>query len=177
MKKEHQIFVIMAVGVLLFLYIFFKFIFIPINIRISEMKKSISEKTSKLEEAKLLTESLPRLQQETKLLELEIVELEKKLPKQTNLPSLIKIISRQAQNFGIRINSLTPQMVDASSPQFKEIPFTINFSGSFHSLGQFLTELAQGERIIASRDLSVSYSNVKEYPINGTCIIYAFSLK
>lgn len=177
MKKEQQMLVIIGVGIIFFIYSFFKFIFIPTNIKISQMKKSISEKTAKLEEARLLAENLPKLQQETKMLELEIVELEKKIPKQTDLPSLIKIISRQAQNYGIKINSLVPQVIDSSSPQYKEIPFSISFSGNFHSLGQLLTELAQGERIIASRDLSLTYSNVKDYTVNGTCIIYAFSLK
>ncbi len=177
MKKEQQILVIVTIVVVFYLYAFLNFILVPLNIKISQVKKLINDKTTSLEQARLLTESLPKLKQETKLLELEIVELEKKLPKQTNLPSLIKIISRQAQNYGIKLNTLTPQLIDSSSPQFKEIPFTISFMGSYHSVGQFLSELAQGERIIASRDLTLTYSGQKDYPINGTCIIYAFSLK
>lgn len=177
MKKEQQVIVVIGLGLIFYLYAFFNFMYFPLNKNISELKKSIEEKTKKVKEAKLLAESLPQLKQETEILNKEIAELEKKLPRNTDIPSVIKIVSRQSQNFGIKINSLTPRDIDISAPRYKEIPFTLDFSGSFHSVGQLLTELAQGNRIIGCRDLVLNRQDDKNYPISGNCIIYAFSLK
>jgi len=72
---------------------------------------------------------------------------------------------------------LQPLNIDKFAPQLNEIPFTLNFTCNFHSLGQFLAELAQAKRIIAARDITLSSSGSEKYSVNGTCIVYAFSLK
>ncbi len=177
MKQKYTIFIVIGVGVVLYLYVFFNFMFLSLNKKISKLKQDITEKEKKLQEAYSLVDSLPILQQETKLLEKELEELERKVPKEIALPLLIKIISKRSEIFNVRINSIRPLEVDTSSPKFNEVPLEISFQTSFHSLGQFLTDIAQTERIISGKNIVLSYTGDKKFPLTGNCILVGYSLK
>ncbi len=177
MKKEQQILIFICIGILFYVYIFFKIVLAPVNKKISETKRMISEKQQKVTEAEIAKSQLPLLQSETKRLELEIAELEKKVPKEVNLPELIKIISKVSQYFGIKLQTLSYQSIDTSPPQYNEIPFSISFTASYHNLGQFLAAIAQEKRIFASKNLVLNYTGDKENSVTGTFILYAYALK
>ncbi len=180
MKKEQQTLIIIVMALVGFIFIYLNLLWKPLNKQIAQTKKNISEKLDKLKEAKQLEEQLPKLQQDTQLLQLQIAELEKKLPKQPNVPELIKIISKEAQYYNLKILNLTVRDIDSSPKEFNEIPFSINFTTNYHNLAQFLTKIAQGSRIFAIKDLNLDYlpnPTEKNNYLSGSCIIFSYTLK
>ncbi|MCS7231942.1 MAG: type 4a pilus biogenesis protein PilO [Elusimicrobiota bacterium] len=178
-KKQQQILVMLIGGFVLFLFIYYKLLLSPINKGISEKIKLIDEKSKKLQKAILLAESLPLLKQETQILELQIAELEKKLPTKPNIPELIKIIGKVSQAYNIKISNITTKSIDTSAEKYSEIPFSISFTANYHSLGQFLTNIAQEKRIFAVKDLVMTYTPTtsKDNYLNVNCIIFSYALK
>lgn len=180
MKKEHQNLAIVIISLVAFIFLYFNFLLLPLNKQIEQIKKTIAEKSEKLKEAKQLEEQLPKLKQEIQLLQLQITNFEKRLPKQANIPELIKIISKEAQYHNIKIFNLVPKDIDTSAKEFNEVPFSINFIANYHSLAQFLTKIAQGNRIFAIRDLNLNYTPnpaEKENYLSGSCILFSYTLK
>ncbi len=180
MKKQQQTLVVIAIALIGFIFLYFNFLWSPLNKQIAQTKKTIGEKSNKLREAKQLEEQLPKLKQDTQLLQLQIAELEKKLPNQANIPELIKIISKESQYYNVKISNLVTRDIDTSLKEFNEVPFSINFTTNYHSFAQFLTRIAQGGRIFAIRDLNLSYSPNpadKDNYLAGSCILFSYTLK
>lgn len=176
MKKEQQILIIIGIIFLAVLFIYFKFMFIPLTKQIAEVKKNISEKKAKLDEMKMIIDQLPLLRQEKEKLNLQIAELEKKLPAKPNIPELIKIITKESQYYNVKItNFVTNDIV--TEKKYCEVPFRINFTTSYHNFALFVTDISQTDRIFAIRDLSLNYnpSAEKENNLNGTCIIFSYT--
>ncbi len=180
MKKEYQNLIAIFIGVVFVIFLYFKFLLSPLNKKIVLTEKNIIEKSQQLRKAKILAESLPFLQQETQFLKFEIEEFEKKVPKETNIPELLKIISKESQNYNIKILRIDKQDIVSLAREFNEIPFKLNFKCSYHNLGQFLTSIAQQKRIFSTANLKLRYEGITsstDEHINGECLVIAYILK
>lgn len=179
MKKEHQVLIFIGVGFIGLLIVYFNFLLSPLNKKITVVKQEIDKKSRELREAKMLEQQLPQLKQETQMLQSLIAELEKKLPTKPNIPELIKIISKDSQYYNVKISNIITKDIVTSAKEFNEIPFSINFITNYHNLAQFLTSIAQGKRIFATRDLMLNYtpSSDKSNYISGNCTIFSYTLK
>ena len=161
------------------LYVYSKYLIGPLNIKHKQAQETLAQTEQKLSDMKRRALELPRLQAEMKYLEDEVKGLEKLLPKDKDMPQLIRMITKTAQRFKISVKNITPGSVTAMS-NYDEYPFQISLQGSYHSLAHFLSELAQDERILNFRDLSFSgKAPSKEDPdtINVNFTLVAFTFK
>jgi type IV pilus assembly protein PilO len=133
-------------------YVYFGYILKPINSRFQDAQTKLREAESKLSEMKLRALELPKLQSEMMYLEQEVSDLEKLLPKEKQIPELIRTITKAAQQFGIKMQNIAPGP-EAPQANFSELPFRMILEGNYHSFARFLAELAQGQRIFNYRDL------------------------
>ncbi|MCS7151489.1 MAG: type 4a pilus biogenesis protein PilO [Endomicrobia bacterium] len=177
MTKDQQILVAVVVGLLFVVFIYFRFLLLPINKRISATREEIDKKTEKLIEAKELSKALTDLKQYIEILKTYVAELERKVPTKPDIPELIKIISKESQNYNVKITNIVVRDIDSSANEFNEIPFSINFSTNYHDFAQFLTSIAQGRRIFSARDVILNYSPGKDTNLTGSCTILAYALK
>lgn len=177
MKKEQQVLIAIGIGVIFILFLYFKFLLIPINKRISDTRDEITKKQKKLVEAKALASTLPNLKQYIEILKQYVVELEKKVPVKPDIPELIKIISKESQNYNVKVTNIIVGDMGTSAKEFNEIPFTINFNTNFHDFAQFLTNIAQGKRLFSALNVTLNYAPAEKLNLRGSCIIVAYTLK
>jgi len=177
MKKEYQNLIIVGIGFVLLIIIYFRFLLLPLNNKIKKTEQKIIEKSQEVKRAKALAENLPFLKQETEILQAEIVELEKRVPKESNIPELLKIIGKEAQNYNIKISRLERQNIISSAKEFSEVHFFISFKCRYHNLGQFLVSIAQQKRIFASANLKLKYEPSEENNLSGETQVFAYTLK
>ncbi|MEN3013052.1 MAG: type 4a pilus biogenesis protein PilO [Endomicrobiia bacterium] len=182
MKKQQQTLIGIIVAFGIFVLFYFRVLLLPLNKKISEKIRLIGEKNKKLQEAILLQESLPLLQQQTEALKIQVADLEKKLPNKPDIPELIKIISRVSSYYNIKISNITTKEMDTSAKDYNEIPFSISFTTNYHNLAQFLASIAQEKRIFAARDLVLTYSagssaGSKDNYLNISGVIFSYVLK
>ncbi|MCX7956472.1 MAG: type 4a pilus biogenesis protein PilO [Endomicrobia bacterium] len=181
MRKEYQPLIIAVIGFIFFVFVYFNLMLQPVNKEIAEKTRILDEKSKKLQEAIILAESLPLLKQETQFLQVRIADLEKKLPTTTNIPELLRILSKQSQYYNIKISNIYTKEIDSSAQEYNEIPFSINFTTSYHNLAKFLTSIAQADRIFSAKDLIISYSGSskeqKDNYLSGSCTLFSYTLK
>jgi type IV pilus assembly protein PilO len=125
--------------------------------------------------AKDRAQQLSKMQQEMAGLQVDVAQLEKQLPKDRELPALIRTLIHRAESYGVILGSLSPGK-PVSKGLYDEIPYNVSLTASFHSLGHFLTSMGKGDRLFAARNLALSPAAAKEpsKTVNATFQLIAF---
>ncbi|OGR57452.1 MAG: hypothetical protein A3I11_03730 [Elusimicrobia bacterium RIFCSPLOWO2_02_FULL_39_32] len=178
MDKKQLQFLIILIPILIIgiNFGFYKYLFNPLSERKKILKGELEQIKKEYQESVGRTARLPKLQEEIAVLNQEILEVEKKLPKDKDVPSLIRLLSKKMDSHSIRWTRLAPGN-QTSKDYYIEHTYTIPFSASYHNLATFLTEIGQLERIFSSRFSKLSStvnSKTGENEVSGelTFLIY-----
>ncbi|MCK5533651.1 type 4a pilus biogenesis protein PilO [bacterium] len=136
------------------LYVFNSRFLKPQGIKLKNLKQEVSQKESKLQIVKQRASQLEQLKLEFDLLKRELSDAEQKLPKRKEISELLRKMTRTGQKYKINFLSISPQP-EVVQTYFVEIPIYVNISTYYHSLGSFLAELGQFERIVKIKNLNV----------------------
>ena len=127
-----------------------------INTRETKYKDLIA----KIETAERQARRLPALQNELAALQVELSSLEKQLPKDKDVPNIIRTLTREALQEGLTFSRLSPKAA-ARQQYFDIIPFDLSFTGTLHSFARFLASLGQQDRIFQAQNITLSPSGVQ----------------
>jgi len=155
-KSQKQQIIVLGVLAVFGFYMLLKNYYFPLTGKIEAKEKELEEKETKLAYTKQRIANLKRLEQEYGLLSMELERIAKKLPKDTELPALIRIITDTGRKFGIDVDNLTPKK-SVTRTNYIEHQFEITLETNYHNLAAFFTELAQQERVITFSDLEMTY--------------------
>ncbi|MFN0116963.1 MAG: type 4a pilus biogenesis protein PilO [Elusimicrobiota bacterium] len=179
-KEQQKILVVLLMFLIGGGYTYWNYLLRPILASIKVDKEKLSDLNAKIENAERQTRRLAAITAERDQLQFELVELEKQLPKDKDLPNIIRTITREALAHNIQFNRFAPR--GGSKQQYFEIlPFDLQISGTLTSLAQFLASLGQQERIFQAQNIVLSPSSSpegsSEIILNITLIIqtYAYS--
>lgn len=178
-KQMQQNLIAMVIFLGMTIFVYFKYLISPMEIKYKETVDKLKQTNSKLTEMKRRAQELPKLQMEMKLLKEEVAVLEKRLPKEKGIQDLLRTITKTAQEYDLSVSNFAPGRI-VTKANYNEIPFTINLKGSFHRLAQFLTDLGQESRILSARKLNLSAnSGTKDsnITINANFEIIAYTFK
>ena len=131
------------------------FFYTPVHKDIIALTAKVDDLNKKLQVAKARAQQLSALQQEMATLQLDVAELEKQLPKDRELPALLRVLTHRAESYGLSIATITPEK-PVSKGLYDEIPYNLSVTSSYHSLGHFLTSMGKGDRLFATRNLSLT---------------------
>ena len=154
MNKEQQKWIFLAIGVAVFLYLYFSFLFQPASNKVKTLKNEYVSSKQVLEEAKQKISILPALEKDALKLKEELYYTMKRLPIEEDLPALLKIISHIASDSGINITNFEPGKQSAKD-FYVEIPFKLSITTSYHKLGTFLNNLSYQPRLIIVTDIQM----------------------
>jgi Tfp pilus assembly protein PilO len=136
----------------------------------------VTDLNQKLTAARARAGQLSKIQAEMAGLQVEVAQLEKQLPKNRELPSLIRVFTHRAEAYGLSLSSFAPGKA-VSKGLYDEIPYVVALTTSFHSLARFVTALGKGERLFATRNLALTQASAKTDPsktVNATFTLVAF---
>lgn len=154
-KLTNQQKVVLGIVMLGIVWAFFKYLYSPMGKKVNDAKRDLMEKQEKLRITETKALRKDALVKEYELLKAEEKTVEKKLPRQKELPVLLRELNNILKKYKVNFINLLPQ---ASTPReyFIEFPFTINVTANFHNLGLFLTDLGQMDRIINAQNLQIT---------------------
>ena len=140
-------------GVLIF-FMFYKYAYSPLELKLKKVRNEVVAKRAKLVVAREKAHRLDELTTDYELLKVKVEEAEKKLPRQKEIPRLLREITNAGREFKIDISNFQPQ---AEEPQQYYIshPFGLTLETNYHNLAYFLTEIGQFERIFHVRNLNL----------------------
>ena len=150
-KKQLQALII-AIPVIAIagMFSYYKYFVLPLAERHKKLLAEIDGIRSEYEQSVGRAARLPRLEQEILGLNKEIVEMQKKLPKDKDVPGIIRLLSERMRYHGIRWKKLEP-WAQSAKEYYIEHSYKIPFTASYHVLAKFMTEVGQMERIFATR--------------------------
>lgn len=173
-KQQNMIAIgILAVAVI---FVFYKFIYTPMDIKARKLQNEITQKREKLMQTQQKAMKLDKLEAEFALLKDELAEVGKRLPRETRIPELVRLISSVGQKHGINISNLSP--LNAEKKQYYSIyPFETSIVTKYHNLGFFLADMVQQERIITVKNLELAVKSDANKGIGVTArfILCAYS--
>ncbi|MBI4395837.1 MAG: type 4a pilus biogenesis protein PilO [Elusimicrobia bacterium] len=177
-KQQQQQIVMVVMFVAGFSYVYWNYLLKPTNAKITKLDTELTRVLDEVETMKRTANRLPALQREFDDLNAQVGQAEKRLPKEKNLEEVLRIVTTEAIKHHVSILSFSP---GTERPQnyFIEIPINLSFQGQFHTLGKFLSVLGQQERILAARNVQVTYSpNTKKgHTLNGSFSLLAYVFK
>ncbi|MBN1383449.1 MAG: type 4a pilus biogenesis protein PilO [Elusimicrobia bacterium] len=154
--------VVFLIGAALWAY--WNYLYKPITNEITKLEKTLVQKQSTLESTRRAAQELEVLEAEFVVLELEAKEIEKKLPKEMNLPKLIRDITKSLEKHKLNVQNFAPTK-GAPKTYYAEIPISLNITGSYHKLADFLSEVGQYERVFNVADVMLTpLTPTKEKP-------------
>ena len=153
MTKQQKI-LLGILGVLVF-FMFYKYVYGPLGLKLKRVKDELVTKEAKLTVARARANRLDQLKTDYELLKDKVAEAEKKLPREKEIPRLLRDITGAGRKFKIDIADFRPR-AEEQQEYCVSHPFLITLDTGYHNLAYFLAEIGQYERIFHIKNLSVT---------------------
>lgn len=99
--------------------------------------------------------SLDELKEQRKLVIQYVARMEKQLPSKSEMAGLLTDINQAGAGRGLTFSSFKPGQVVVRD-YYAELPIEIKLTGSYHDLGEFVSDIAKFSRIVTLNNLSIS---------------------
>jgi type IV pilus assembly protein PilO len=155
------------------------FLFLQPNLETLGQLTSQKTKIEKeLQDVKVKAQDLPRLEAELVAAEIEFNEKAALLPKEKEIPQLLRDISSLGRNAGLDFLKFKP-LPSVPKDFYSEIPVTINVRGPYHNVGFFFDRVSKLERIVSVSNVKMSSPKFEggEMLLNSDCrlVTYQFT--
>jgi type IV pilus assembly protein PilO len=177
-QKNRNIAIIAAsVGIMVVIfYAYWSLIYSPNNQKMEQKRREVDKLRAEVQQAEARASQLDKIRAEMAGLQVDVAQLEKQLPKNRELPSLLRVVTHRAEAFGVNLLNFQPQKA-VSKGLYDEIAYNITATASFHGIGRFLTAMGKGERLFAARNLVLTGASNKTDPtktVNATFQLISF---
>ncbi len=142
---------------------------------LSQQKVTLAQQ---VQEVKLKASNLAKFQKELEEAENLFLETALLLPKDKEIPKLLKDISSLGRNAGLDFLTFKP-LADIPKDFYAEIPVTINVRGPYHNMGYFFDQVSKLARIVSVTNVKMSSPKKEsgEMLLNSDCqlVTYRFT--
>ncbi len=139
---------LLALLVLAPIALFFFLFYQPNSDKAAGLEKNRDQLQREIQDLKQKERDKPKLAAQVAKVEEEFEEAAKMLPKDQEIPKLLKDISALGRNAGLDFLTFVPRPV---TPRdfYDEIPVDIDIRGPYHSLGFFFDQVSKLDRIVS----------------------------
>jgi len=130
--------------VALFFFLFYQ----PNSEKITKLEATRSKLVQEIKDLKQKERDKPKLLAQVAKVEEEFLEAAKMLPKDKEIPKLLKDISALGRNAGLDFLTFVPRP-ETPKDFYDEIPVDINIRGPYHSVGFFFDQVSKLDRIVS----------------------------
>lgn len=176
--KLQQLIIMMPIILVAGVFCYIKFLSMPLSAKMKTLKNEMDTIKQQYQESQMRVSRLPKLQQEIAQLNLEIQRIEKKLPKDRDVPGLIRLLSKKMDSYHIYWQRLVPGP-DNAKEHYVEHLYSIPFHARYHDLAEFLTEMGGMERIFQTRfsQLNILSSEDSGVEVKGELTLLIYTAK
>ena len=177
-KDEKQKILVLAVGALIILIVYFQFLFRPRVKSLVLVSSQVTQTFKKLNQAKEDIANVPKFKRRIKELKGKISFYEKNIPAQKEIPVLLGELSRFAKDTKVKISAITPpgKTEKVSEEPYFEVPIHIKARAKYHNLGFFINKLETADRFMKISDIKIQTNSATPGLHNIQLIISAYYL-
>jgi len=165
---------LVLIPVLLFFFLFFQ----PKTKETAGLINSKSKLTQELAEVKKRAADLKKFEKELADAQTEFDETSIMLPKESEIPNLLRDISALGRNAGLDFLTFKP-LADVPKDFYSEIPISINVRGPYHNMGYFFDQVSKLDRIVTVSNVVMNAPKKEqgEIMLNSSCklVTYRFT--
>lgn len=132
----------------------------PMDEEVKNLNIKLSGLERRLQDQKAVAENLSTFQENTKRLEEDLNQALTQLPKEKEIPALLRDIYTLGRKSGVGFSSFAPQ-AEKRQKLYAEIPIRLVLSGDYHEIAVFFDRIGKLSRIVNISELDLT-SNVKE---------------
>ncbi|MEW6087491.1 MAG: type 4a pilus biogenesis protein PilO [bacterium] len=158
-KKQRYGLYTLAILILIGGYVYL--LYLPKEKEFDKLIEDRSNKEIQLRKASIQAKNQERLKNEIKDLEEKLTSVKMQLPKEKEIPDLLKSIDAKGRESNIDFLFFKPQSI-ITKEFYGEVPITLNVKGGFHNVGLFLNKLAGLPRLINVSSIKISNINEKD---------------
>ncbi|MDI6734769.1 MAG: type 4a pilus biogenesis protein PilO [bacterium] len=136
-------------------YGFSTYMYKPMREKGMELDRKIVEKQRELDETQKIVDNLDIKRAEFEKVKKELEFVIKRLPSKQEMPQLLKTITKLALKSNIELISFKPQL-SVRKEVYEEVPVSLHIKGTYHSVGFFLTQVGNLERIITPSNVKMN---------------------
>ncbi len=152
---------------------------IPMNTQIDQLKKSLIELQSHIQQNDEKIRNLDKLRAEVKELQLQLKILTEQLPPESEVSGLLRQIQEKVNQSGLVLKLWRPEKArDHASGLYKEIPVTITLVGGYHNTATFFDRISKLSRIVNILNIkmgSAKQNNDGSISVEINCTAMTFS--
>lgn len=157
----------------LFLYVYFVYFWLPVSKKIEENTKANASMTSDIARAKAQKAKCPDLEATLAALRLEKEAMQQRLPRERQLPDLIKTLMSLSAKHRVNIQSISPGG-SSKGEYFMKALYQISLTGDYHAIGRFLTALGLEVRILNAENLNLTGTPGSETSASASFTLVAY---
>lgn len=124
----------------------------PALSQIADNDARIEQQDAQLLKLQQQAQHRTQFMREVERLKQRLREAEEQLPKQAEIPKLLRDIAYEAQQSGLRLDRFEIQ-AESQEGDFARVPVTMSVRGSYHEIAVFFDRLAKMPRIVNVTDL------------------------
>jgi len=157
----------------LFLYVYAVYFWLPTAKKIDENSKQAASMESDILKAKVQKAKYRDLEAKLVSLKEEKEAAQKRLPKERQLPDLLKTLAALSARYKVNIQGINPGG-STKGEYFTKVAYQISLTGDYHFLGRFLTALGLEERILTMENLTISGTPGAPASVSATFTLIAY---
>lgn len=149
----------------------------PALTTLAENEEALQKQDAELLKLQQQAQHRTQFMREVERLKQRLREAEEQLPKQAEIPKLLRDISYEAQQSGLRVDRFEAQP-EAQQGDFSQLPVKMAVRGSYHEIAVFFDRLSKMPRIVNVMDLQMTQPMLENKKIvvgsNYTAMTYRF---
>jgi len=155
---------------------YYYFVFSPRYGAIESASKELKSKESMLVSFKTKARALGKYEKQMAETQEKFTIAMKALPDKKEVPALLTGISKAGTNAGLEFRLFQPEPI-VNKEFYKEIPLSMAVNGSYHQVADFFFQVAELNRIVNIRDMSMTKDGKIKGRVQMKCsaVTYMFS--
>jgi type IV pilus assembly protein PilO len=153
LEQRTKIAIVAAILVLPIVAFYFTY-YQPKSETIATLTGQTEQLKQQVQEAKAKAANKEKFEQELAEAQVKFDETSILLPKDSEIPKLLKDISSLGRNAGLDFLTFKP-LADVPKDFYAELPVTINVRGPYHNMGFFLDQVSKLERIVSVTNIKM----------------------
>jgi len=169
--KIAALIVFMLLPVVMFFFLFYQ----PNAKKITGLAQQKETLDKQITELRAKESNLPKLKRDLAETERIFNEAAVLLPKEKEIPQLLKDISAAGQGVGLDFLTFKP-LPDVPQDFYAEIPISINVRGPYHNMGSFLDQVSKLARIVTVSNIKMTAPTKEkgEMLLNSDCTLVTY---
>ncbi len=157
------------------LVIFYFAFYQPNSTKIDSLESQKATITQEVKDVEAKAANLAKFEKELADARAIFEESSTLLPKEKEIPKLLKDISALGRNAGLDFLTFKP-LADVPKDFYAEIPVSINVRGPYHNMGFFFDQVSKLERIVSVSNIKMSSpkKDGEEMLLNSDCMLVTY---